>query len=144
MNEPKPSPSSGCGRGCSWLLAGFALLAAALYAFNVLTENDERISLRGEVVLSPSTARQTVGAACDRDGQEVIIAPSGEGATRAHLTNGVRGNDGSCNFIIREDVPVAESYRFVFSGFEDKQLRRVMIDTVGPSGETELQVRLNW
>ncbi len=68
---------------------------------------------------------------------------SADNAT-VNLTDGIRTEDGSCVFGFILNVPDVESYRFELAGFGVTNVQRSMIETIGDTGEIQLEVQLSW
>jgi hypothetical protein len=67
-----------------------------------------------------------------------------------HPTQTIRFNVSSwragqpCVLPFAEDVPIADSYRVEVPGIGVETFDRSMIDTIGPDGDTRLEIRLSW
>ena len=166
--QPTAPISSGCGKGCASVFVAILLLTLAVMTWSsfqpdpepddppyrgsgslnstrapVRQESGETIKMLGTVTLSPAVVRQTVGRDCAGDHPlHVMIVSSAD--TIINLTGGIRTNDGFCVYGFILNVPEMQSYRFELAGFDAVNVQRSMVDTVGESGETVLEVRLSW
>lgn len=60
------------------------------------------------------------------------------------LRGGTRNEQGLCEHTFSTDVEDRETFTFQISGHDSVTVRRSLIDTIGPNGDTVLEVRLSW
>lgn len=133
--------------GCLSLIGIVAFLAVIAIIRAVIRDSPDMIWLSGEAHLSSAAARAAFGPQCD-DSARMFVIPRTEDdimdVATIEITSARRLGNGTCAFAFSGDVPDAEEYTFELDGVDDQTVRRSTMDTVGPSGDTELAVRLSW
>ncbi len=117
--------------GCGTLFA----LVIVFVVFAYVRDEDavETIPLTGEVIVnSPEACSENI----DLD----IRASDAPTTTITFDSNGLW----PCRLPLDLNIPIAETYTFAIDGVNSQTVRRSLIDTIGPDGDTVLEVRLSW
>lgn len=128
---------SGCSGMFLWLVALPILLVVVLAAIGLVFFDDEddveMIPLTGEIIVNSAEV-------CSENTELDIRASDAPTTTITFSGNGLW----PCRLPLDLDIPLAETYTFAIDGVNSQTVRRSLIDTIGPDGDTVLEVRLSW
>lgn len=128
----------GCGKGCLSIVAVIVVLGVGYGVWISMSNDAERVEMTGEAVVPAA-----IGFDCDEGPLLHIAPPQGQYSEQVQLANGDTTDDG-CAFRFAVEVPEAETYTFRSPGLSTVTVRSSLINTIGPSGDVVLDVRLRW
>lgn len=146
MSVASSQQSTGCVKFFGWLIGGSLALCAVIFLAGTIfpdafggrptpTPRPETIRMTGTILLSPGN--------CQFE-QEVRIIPRG-GMPEILKRDGSDHVPGrSCNLSIDTIVEESSSYEIDVRGVGSETFPHSLIATIGPDGDTVLEVRLSW
>lgn len=149
---PKSAPPPDRRRGCLSGAAVVLLVCVGLFVWGTVRDRSmPEIDVTGQITISQSTNMFISGSSCagrgDFDnivgGEFVTIRPADRSPDVVEIRPGMIVN-GTCILRFNGTVKESDSYNFRISGLPPLTVSHSLVDTVGDSGETELDVTLSW